>query len=774
MGKIPCREKHEHGSPRQEPPFIIFWALGNESGNGLNFEAASKAIRDYDNSRILHYCEFPNGHKAVDVDSAMYPPVSSVVNWGKEQTARPFFVCEFAHSMGNALGNFQEYMDAFNGSTRMVGGCIWDFVDQSLHAVRGKDGIYHPAPFKSETLAYGGMYGDHPNQGNFCDNGIILGSRSMTAKSREVKKVYQYIDFSYKNGEITVTNQYYHKPIEGFALYVIVPLHDGSFNTARYNIPTLQPGGQASFKPSFIMDRDKSNLPFIAVADALCPLKDEQTRLSGPQIIGLINQSEAYQYFPGTIKTAKAATATTSLGSLNAARTGNSVSVNGTNFNMKFENGMLSAYTYDGKELISPQFPVQFQIYRAPIDNDSWITGKWNGALKIGKIKETCLKTTVNKPGGNIVQIISDMKTEGSPLKYAYRIVWSIAGNGVIDVAAQFYPNTVGEEIPRLGFTFGTSANHNQVSYLGRGPWANYRDRKTSTWRDVFTTTVDEMFFPYSRPQEMGNRTEVEWLRLYGGGPADKPSLVIGASSPLHPFEASASYYTARELNAARSLDCLPAKNKVIINIDACQMGLGGASCGPRPMPQYQALSQPAALGFIIAPGLAHMEAARSVLNPAHTPVIDRDKEGNVHLISSTPGIAYCYSVNDGEKKPYTKPFPLPEGKIKAWVSGDEKGLFAQIAPAAERQFDKMSLKADWKVLSASSEEPGTGLSQFAIDGDPDTHWHTSYTNGMPHYPHSLAIDMGANTKFSGFNYVPKMSDHRGLIQKYVFYISGD
>ena len=122
-------------------PSIVFWSLGNESGNGPNFEAAAAAIRAYDTTRPLHYCEFPHGHKAVDMDSAMYPPVDRVENWGKQKTSRPFFVCEYAHSMGNALGNFKEYMDAFESSPRMVGGAIWDFVDQSLRKNTGGNGI---------------------------------------------------------------------------------------------------------------------------------------------------------------------------------------------------------------------------------------------------------------------------------------------------------------------------------------------------------------------------------------------------------------------------------------------------------------------------------------------------------------------------------------------------------------------------------------------------------------------------------------------------------
>lgn len=185
------------------------------------------------------------------------------------------------------------------------------------------------------------------------------------------------------------------------------------------------------------------------------------------------------------------------------------------------------------------------------------------------------------------------------------------------------YPSAKGEELLRLGVTFGMPAAYDRVEYLGLGPWDNYRDRRTSCWKDIFRTSVDDMFFAYSRPQDMGNRMETDWIAL--SKPQEDQALWVGAASPRAPLEVSVLRYTPKELNDARSLDRLPEKNKVIVNLDAFQMGLGGSSCGPRPLVKYQTLSGATALGFVLAPSSALLNLARTGLAVPHSPVIERD-----------------------------------------------------------------------------------------------------------------------------------------------------
>ncbi len=739
---------------------IVFWSLGNESGYGPNFEAASAAIRACDNTRPLHYCEFPHGHKAVDMDSAMYPPVDRVENWGSMKTPRPFFVCEYAHAMGNALGNFREYMDAFEASPRMVGGAIWDFVDQSLRAEPVGGGIYRPAPFRGTTLAYGGMFGDKPNQQNFCDNGIILGDRSTTAKTKEVKKVYQYFAFAREGRKLTVKNKYFHKTVSGYTLYALRLEPDGTFRVSRQALPDIPAGQSATLE-----------LPAELDGAALMVLADARPETEATSVEDFVNACEAYEYFPAA-PGAAASAAPAAVGEMPALRVeqGEGITVSGQVFRAEFREGMLAALSYNGQELLLPRYPMRLQAYRAPIDNDTWFREKVEKKMKLQDMRMRCDKVEVAEPAPGIVRISTEFSTEGSALGFSGQFIWTVFGNGIINASARLTPSARGEELPRLGITFGMPADCDRVRYLGLGPWDNYRDRRHSCWKSVFSTTVDGMFYAYSRPQDMGNRGGLEWLAL--GREGGEPLLWLGAASPAAPLEGSVLRYTPAELDRARSLDRLPAKDKVIVNLDAFQMGLGGASCGPRPLMEYQTLSAATPLGFVLAPTQALLQQATGALSVPHSPVIERDGAGMVSLTSSTPGVPMSYAIGNGQEQLYDKPFKLEEGSVRARALAGANGL-APTAPC-ERAFPLVKGQGDWKVFSASSEEPDTGFAHFAIDGDPDTHWHTSYTNGLPSYPHSLAIDMGARMSFSGFICTPRMDSDKGLILRYAFSVSDD
>ena len=741
-------------------PSIIFWSLGNESGRGPNFEAAAKAIKAYDKSRLLHYCEFPSGHKDVDMDSIMYPPVDRLVSLGEEGKTRPFFVCEYAHSMGNALGNFQEYMDCFEKYPRLIGGCIWDWVDQSLHATKGPDGKYVVAPFKSKTLAYGGMFGDKPNLGNFCDNGIILGDRSPTAKTKEVKKVYQYVKFEEKDGSLSVKNDYFHKPLKGaFLHWIALPSQTSlkkeplSGQCVLEEIPSQAKSTPVATGISLKNTPDITGILAFVDTDPLpATLATLEKR---------IEAAEAHEFFPVEKISSSSPAQTRLLSKLTLKEDGQKITVASPEFSAEFSDGLLSQVTWKGEPLLAPQLGMELQVYRAPVDNDRWIQGKWNNAYTLQNVKSQLIKWQASQLSPQVVQIVAQMTTTGSKASFPYRLVWTITGGGQIDASTLFYPEGEEIELPRLGFRFILQKGFDKISYLGNGPWDNYSDRKRSTWQGIFQTTLDKMFFPYSRPQEMGNRTDLLWLSLSNG----KKQISFLSGSPEAPINASVSAYTAHELNKARSLDGLPTSDKVVVNLDAFQMGLGGASCGPRPLLEYQTYNRPCAFNFTLQLG-----SPTRGISVASAPIITRDESALIHLKSATPEATLKYRVNEGETRVYTTPFSLGEGTVHAWAEIPK----ALSTPVTQRSFKKTVARSAWKVLSASSEEPNSGEAKFAFDDNPKTFWHTSYTNGLPDYPHSLALDLGIKQKFSGFVYTPRMDSDRGLIGQYAFFISQD
>lgn len=582
-----------------------------------------------------------------------------------------------------------------------------------------------------------------------------------------MKKVYQYMAFERQDGKLTVRNKYFHKPLKGYTLYLVSLTPGSGHAVERVPLPEVAPGKSVTVSlPSAAMKSGS----LMVLADARYKLPEDVKMLSASQLEHVVDECEAYEWFPAPADKVPAVKAPASLPAV-SVRKGNPLVVQGKGFTATFKDGMLSALRYGGQDLILPDYPVTLQAYRSPVDNDSWIRSKVEGKMKMQNMKMECsdVQASVISPG--VARVTAEFKTKGSELSLSGRITWTVFGNGIINASARIYPSAKGEELLRLGFTFGMPAAYDQVEYLGLGPWDNYRDRRTSCWKDLFRTSVDDMFFAYSRPQDMGNRMETDWVALSKDKSA--PALWVGAASPGAPLEVSILRYTPRELNNAKSLDKLPEKNKVIVNLDAFQMGLGGSSCGPRPLVKYQTLSEATPLGFVLAPASGLLNLARSGLLVPHSPVIERDGDGMVSLSSSTPGVEMKYSVNKGPEKVYKKPFKLPEGNVRAWAAAGKPGSAAPTSPD-ERQFPLIKGQAEWKILSASSEEPDTGFAHFAIDGKPDTYWHTSYTNGLPGFPHSIAVDMGTRMKFTGFIYTPRMDKDKGLISQYAFSISDD
>lgn len=728
-------------------PSVILWSLGNESGNGPNFEAAAQAIKAYDQTRPLHYCEFPPGHPAVDMDSVMYPSVEGVINQGKKDTNRPYFLCEYAHAMGNAMGNLKEYVDTFDQYPRLIGGCIWDWADQSLHAEKSGNGHYKVSPEKSKTLAYGGMFGDQPNLENFCDNGIVLGSREKTAKWYEVKYCYQPLSFKLDNNHIIITSKYSHFTLSKAKLIIMDA--DKKLSPTVTDLPDIEPGQSIS------VDLPASNNVFVAV----CP---ENFELKNNSVKSIIDKCIAYQSFTQATKAITPVYNSLKPANLSVTDQKGKITINK---NKKpyavFTNGVLSKFFINGTNIL--RSPIVLQTYRAPVDNDTWIKNDWQNKLKLQNMVGQCKSIKILKQNKDLVQIESQMETTKSGLQLNYRIIWTLTKDQVF-VSAIIYSPSPETPIPRLGFTFQTLPEYKHVHYSGYGPWDTYCDRKSgAVWGD-YQSSVDDMFYPYSRPQEMGNRYGVTKWALKNN---KKSGFIITSATPI---EASSNYFTADELNNAKSLDRLPAKTKVVMNIDAFQMGLGGASCGPRPLMKYQRFNHPTTMQFSIG----DLASETSSWAPAATPIISRNQESIVTLTSATPWAKIYYQIDQGPETVYQKPFLCKKGQLTVWATHPQANASDYDMPPFTLELNEQVAKAQWKIHSNSSDEPGEGVAQNAIDGDEGTYWHSSFTNALPNYPHWISVDMGTKMKFSGFIYQPRMDTDKGLVKTYRFLISND
>ena len=643
-------------------PAIIFWSLGNENGWGecANLVAASKEVQKIDNTRLIHACELGYRPGLTNMGSTMYPSVDSVEKIGKDQPhanwnwaapektrakTGPFFVCEFAHSMGNALGNFKEYIDLFEQYPNLIGGCIWDWVDQDMRAERQEDGKYKAAPFTGSALAFGGMFGDNPGDGNFCDNGVIFADRTKSAKLREVKRIYQYIKFAPETPApkdanfftIQITNNYFHKDLEKHTLVVLYAggLRDGEDGRriwSAHPIPTLAPGESVVMNcayPPQVAGKDEAPAMLLLVFDTPIKLGTMRTItqfsiLRDPDVIDLLDAGRLDEFVEAAVATYSVdGAAYEPVAPVKEAKTtadltvnedgANGITVKGDGFEAEFWDANLVSLAYDGKEVLKSA--PQPEGYRAPVDNDKWIWEKKDGRIvKSSKIDCDASRDKLEWEAVEDKIVVRTEKeyTMDGGVRAIVHTTWDIARDGAITVSATVNcGNSADFTLYRNGFAWVLDGAYTRVSYLGFGPHENYRDRGHAAWFDRFNTTVEGMIEPYVKSQSYGNRIGTRNVILFGEDeylPA--LSFTVLANTPgsgnarvLSGAEFSVSPWSDQEISDSYTRDRLPAPGtKTVLHLDSVVSGLGGASCGPEPLPQYKVGNPVFNLRYVLAP----------------------------------------------------------------------------------------------------------------------------------------------------------------------------
>ncbi|MDD6337189.1 MAG: glycoside hydrolase family 2 TIM barrel-domain containing protein [Lentisphaeria bacterium] len=584
-------------------PAIIFWSLGNENGRGSNLAAASRAIQTVDRTRLIHSCDMGHTDGVTDMGSAMYPDVNRVNSTGANTRDKfPFFLCEYAHSMGNALGNFQEYMDAFEKYPRLIGGCIWDWVDQNIRATRKDDGLYKAAPFSGEALAFGGMFGDQPNDNNFCDNGVIVSERQVTPKLLEVKKVYQYLRFRDATPDdpakftLELTSKYFHKTISDYTVAAIFTAGQDD-RTGRTvltkKLASLAPGETATFEFDVPggMKKEMFFLVFPSKADSLVQYQVVEKEANPVELLKNNQVEEARKYavawegFTGGVD----ASEDESIYELATVPTmkvedhdGNDATIVGRDFEVKFKDGRLASVAYGGHEVIRKGPELNFA--RAGVDNDKWLNA-YHDAVMRADLQVECRKFTVSLFNIHCTVVETEHVYRRGPYSFVVKTKYTIYCNGAIRAENTIKPQFDSTAISCLGFVFELPGEYQNVAYLGRGPQENYIDRRTGTYYDVFHTTVRDMFTKYSKTQHYGNRTGVSYVTLSSDG--DAPALTFRCENNAKGMEFTATEWTQKEIADARTPDRLPKSDRTVLELDVFQAPLGGNSCGPVPMEKY-------------------------------------------------------------------------------------------------------------------------------------------------------------------------------------------
>jgi len=577
-------------------PCIFGWSLGNESGYGENHDRAAAWVRAYDPDRIVHNEGSikprwdqggpnqygPGGERANDFLDPMYPSIPEVIAVGRagKDRRRPFIMCEYAHAMGNSCGCLKEYWQAIYNYPGLGGGFIWDWVEQGLRKADPKTG--------REFWAYGGDFGDEPNDLNFCCNGMVMPDRAIKPQMWEFKKLVQPVSIAARNlkaGMLTITNRDVFRDLgwlQGRWVLTVdgrrvargvlphLTLAPQKSRTVRIALPRLfvKQGEEAHLRVSFHARR---KLPWcgkgheVAWEQFAMPAAAAGT-LSAPSPCDAV-----------TIYTGKAA----AVGSRGLAVT------------VDPKAGRLVGLSLGGRPLIVAG--PRFNLWRAPVDNDGikgrkdqWTTdrkplGRWINA-GYDRLTARTLAASVTERAG-VLAVSNTERHIPRGGKGAFDVVntYRIRPDGMILCSHVIRFAEGMTDPPRLGVRLAAAAGLERIAWFGRGPWETYPDRCYAGDVGWYDQSVDEQFFPYIVPQETGLKTATRLFALY-----DDDGVGVQWQSLGRPFAFSALHYTPEDLTAARHTCDLVRRDEATILIDAAHRGLGTASCGPDTLEPYR------------------------------------------------------------------------------------------------------------------------------------------------------------------------------------------
>jgi beta-galactosidase len=764
-------------------PSIVIWSLGNEAGPGKNFVAAYDALKKFDTSRPVQY---ERNNDIVDMGSNQYPSIGWVRGavQGKYDIKYPFHISEYAHSMGNACGNLIDYWEAMESTNFFCGGAIWDWVDQSMYNYDPKTGTRY--------LAYGGDFGDTPNDGQFVMNGIVFGDLEPKPQYYEVRKVYQNIGVKavdVEKGVFEIFNKYYFKNLADDYYLMWSVYEDGKaiqatlkkdINLApRQRMQISLPYNRAAFKKDaeyfvkvqFIL---KDKMPWadkdFVMAEEQVLVKEATDRPLISEVAGATAGSLKSRMNPSTER----------------------IEIKGDGFEAEFDQQTGSIYSlkYGDKTIIAAGNGPKLDALRAFTNNDNWFYAPWfeyglhnlqhkmievtarekDGKMVLSFTVESQAPNAASIKGGtssgkNSIVELTDRKFGANDFKFITNQVWTVYPDGSIELQSSITSTRPSLTLPRLGYVMKVPQEYANFTYYGRGPIDNYADRKSGQFIEQHTNTVAGEFVNFPKPQDMGNHEDVRWCALTNQ--AGQGAVFIATDR----LSVSALQYSALDLILASHPYQLPKAGDTYLHLDCAVTGLGGNSCGQGgPLVQDRVFAGHHNMGFIIRPVVgANLAAVANVAPAGDIPLsITRTPAGMVELTSAKKDAVFCYTI-DGSKKvqEYTEPIPLRNGgTVKAWYK-DNKDI------SAVMKFEKIE-SIQMQVVYASSQESGDGDAANLVDGDPSTIWHTMYSVTVAKYPHWVDLDAGEVKEIKGFTYLPRQNGNNGNIKDYSIQVSMD
>lgn len=585
-------------------PSVVSWSLGNETGYGPIHAAAAGWIRDYDPTRFIHYegaqgdptldgydpglpftgqnhplLANPNDPPCVDCISRMYPSVDQLKALAEaEHIKRPIVMCEYAHAMGNSLGNMTDYWDLIRSKPNLLGGYIWDWIDQGV-LTKNEDGVAY--------YAYGGDFGDQPNSGNFCMNGVINSDRTPGPKTRECKYVFQPVVVEAVDlaaGTVRLTNRFNFTDLRDYEIRwsfqeegVVkqqgslgsVGLAPGESKTVSVPFQSLESGKEQILRLSVHETQDRlwCNAGFEVAKEQLVVSENSASVGLAETRAKIITKEKAGEF-----------------------------EISGSAFRATVDkaSGELVSYALNGEELLKS--PLRPAFWRPQTDNDKK-GGKTHNLMKYwmelgGKLKTDSVE--LKKEGASAASVVVKKSADKTDLVITY----TFNGDGAVEVGMELDSDPELPPMPRLGFTAGVTGGFDTAVYYGKGPWENYCDRNAAAEVGRYESPMAALYYEYAKPQENGLRTETRWLEMAG---AAGKLRVEGDER----FSFSIWPWSPENLAAAGHPFDLVDQGFYTLNIDHRHMGVGGQdswSAKALPLEHYRVPSGRYSWSFVLNP----------------------------------------------------------------------------------------------------------------------------------------------------------------------------
>lgn len=558
-------------------PCVVIWSMGNESAYGICFESALKWTKEFDPSRLTHYesalyCnwERKNDFSNLDLYSRMYPALDDIQAHLDNNPDKPYVLCEYCHAMGNGPGDLEDYFQLFQREPVMCGGFVWEWCDHAIYKGTAENG--------KAMYYYGGDHGEYPHDSNFCMDGLVYPDRTPHTGLLEYKNVYRparVVSYDASTGELVLHNYMDYVGLQDYLTICYELTCDGAVvSRGNVDVPAIEAHGDGTIKLS--LDVPKAGKCYLK----LCYVLKNETQLL-PAGFELGFDEVLISNADGRNQTAVKLLTQKTNATPDVSEDDRYLVIQGKNFTYRYNKltGLFAEMDMDGKKLLDR--PMEYNIWRAPTDNDRNIKNKWMSAQYHRQVTRA-YDTSWTAAEGKIT-ICTQLSIAAIYMTRFLNIdaVWTVDGNGTVELNLAAKRDAALPDLPRFGLRLFLNKNMQQVNYFGMGPVESYCDKHRASSHGCFCATVDQLHEDYIRPQENGSHYDCDIVSLSGDG-----TKLTAVSETTFSFNASA--YTQEELTEKKHNFELEKCGSTVLCLDYALNGIGSNSCGPAVLDAYR------------------------------------------------------------------------------------------------------------------------------------------------------------------------------------------